>query len=165
MARSSDIEDIDLYATSSSSESDAYSSPDQTVTAEEASETLGTPTDDRSVGVQSDNVVSSPRSRKAEASVGKYNRRPLDERCLMRERVPETVNSDTSYDAQTHSDRVLPFPNRYWSITGRYPQSHGSDIGSRDNSFTVASEASTVVPMQPSSGKYLPWNPDESSCH
>jgi len=165
MAHSSDTEDVNSHSTSSPTESDAYSSPNQTVTAEGASETLGTPTDDRNVGMQPDNVVSSPRSLKAEASVGKYNRRPLDERRLMRERAPETVNSDTSYDAQTHNDRVLPFPNRYWSITGRYPQSHGSDIGSRDNSFTVASEASTVVPIRPSSGKYFPWNPNESSGH
>lgn len=157
MVRSSDTDDITINSTSSFSESDAYSSPDQTVTAEEASETLGTPTNDRSVGEQPDHVVSPPRSLKAEASVGKYNCGPLDDRCLMRERAPETVNSDTSYDAQTHSDK--PFPHHYWSIAGRYPQSYGSGIGSRDNSFTVASEASTVVPIRPSNGKVFPVKP------
>ena len=165
MVHSDESYNTNLYSTPSPVESDAYSSPNQTPTAEEASETLGTPTDDWNTGMQPDHVVSSPRSLKAEDSVGKYNHSPLDDRCLMRERAPETVTSVTSHDAQIHNGGVLPLPDRYWSIASRYTQTHSSVIGTRDNSFTVASEASTVVPIRPSSGKYSPWRPNEPSGH
>lgn len=149
-------ENANHHSTSSApDELDAYPFLSQ-ASATEASEALDTFTDGRSVGEQPDHVVCPSRSVRAEGSFGKCNRSLLNDRRLMSEPL-ETVTSVTSYDTKTHSDGELSFPGYYWPTTGRYAQSHGSSIVSRDNSFasTVALDTSTVA-STPSSGNYFP---------
>ena len=153
------LNDASFYSTSFTfGELDAYPILNLTAATEEVNiETSDTFTNGWNVGRQTGYMVDEPTSLGAEASFGKYECGPLDDRDLTRA-SPDPTPSAGSYGMQTTGHDYLSYPEHYWPVTGRYAQSSRPGIVSRDDSFAstvTLSEAPTVIPSPSSSKCFL----------